>query len=166
MAQTIALSLTSNGTDIHGDSSQTTMGRANTIEVLSLTETSRTAFERSTGLATGRRFHEPILFTKIIDRSSPLLRKALTNNEVVSGTFKWFRPSSGGSGSGVTEQFYTIAFAEGRIVSAKSMLPNTLDPASASLPPMEEIGLVFNQITWTFESGSIVFEDSWVSTRT
>ncbi len=163
MANTIALTLTSNGTEIHGDSSQTTMGRANTIEVLSLTQLSRTTFERSTGLATGRRYHEPILFTKIIDRSSPLLRKALISNEVVGGSFEWFRPNP--SGTGTVEQFYTMAFAQGRVVSAKTILPNTLDPGSASLPPLEEIGLVFNQITWTFEAGGVEFEDSWISTR-
>lgn len=162
MADTISLDLTGQVQGaIHGDNSQTTMNRANTIEVLSMTHALRSAFDRGTGMATGRRYYEPITFTKRIDRSSPLLRKALTTNEIVSGSFKWFRPNPDGSGS--TEQFFTIAFTNGRVVSAEARLPNTLDTDSANLPPIEEIKLVFNTISWKFENGGIEHQDTWTA---
>jgi type VI secretion system secreted protein Hcp len=160
MADTISLTLT--GTvqgAIQGDNTQSTLGRENTIEVLSLTQALRGAFERATGRATGHRYYEPITFVKRIDRSSPKLRKALTTNEVVSGTFKWFRPNP--DGSGTTEQFFTITFSDGRVVGAEAQLRDTLDPATANLPPLEEIKLVFNTISWEFTNGGIVHQDTW-----
>lgn len=162
MADTISLTLTGPGSDpIEGDHSETTLERENTIEVLSLTQPQRTAFERATGLATGRRFYEPITFTKRIDRASPKLRQALAQNQVVSGSFRWFRPNPVG---GSTQHFFTIEFTNGRIVSVEARLMNTLDPALAGLPPLEEVKLVFNTITWTFEEPGIMFVDTWSAT--
>ena len=163
MADTISLRLTGRSDAlIPGDNSQTTLERANTIEVLSFSQASRITFSRATGLATGRRFHDPIVFTKRIDRATPRLREALIRNETVNGAFRWFRPNP--SGDGTTEQFFTITFSGGRITGTTALLPNTLDAASAALPPMEEIQMIFNGIVWTHHSGGIETTDSWTST--
>ena len=160
MADTISLTLKGNVLgDVQGDN--LTPGRLNTIEVLSLTHAVRTSFDRSTGRSNGRRYYEPIAFVKPIDRSSPLLRKALIENDVISGKFEWFRPNP--SGSGTTEQFFTIEISDGRVVSAEARLPDTLVPANANLPPLEEIKLVFNKIKWTFTNGGIEHEDEWTA---
>jgi type VI secretion system secreted protein Hcp len=160
MADTIALVITGAAQGlITGDNTQTTLGRENTIEVLSLTNSLRSAFERGTGKATGKRYYEPIRFTKRIDRSTPKLRGALTGNEVVSGKFDWFRSDS----QNITEKFFTIEFTNGRIVSADAQLPNVLDAATASLPPLEVVELVFDTIKWTFINGGVEAEDMWLS---
>jgi len=57
-------------------------------------------------MATGERTYEPIRIAKRIDKSSPLLAKALCNNEVIEATFKFYRPDP--AGSGTQEHFYTI----------------------------------------------------------
>lgn len=158
MADTIALTLTSNGDAIDGDSSITAMERTNTIEVLSLEQQVSTAFDRATLQATGRRIYVPIRFTKRIDRSTPLLMKALTLNQVVAGSFRWFRPNPAGTGS--TEHFFTLEFTEGRITRCNLRLPDTLDPARASLPPLEEVELTFSHITWTFVNGGVTHTDA------
>lgn len=161
MADTISLKLTGAAQGlILGDNSETTLERANTIEVLSLTQPLRSAFERGTGMATGRRYYEPIKFTKLIDRSSPLLRKALVNNESLTGAFKWFRDNNG-----TTQQFFTIDVSDARLVGATTRLPDTLNPASANLLPMEEIEMVFNTITWTFVPGGVTSTDAWEAVR-
>lgn len=162
MADTIALALSSTVQgDIQGDNPLTTIERENTIEVLSFTNPLRTSFERGTGRATGKRYYEPIRFTKRIDRSSPKLRQALTRNEVVNGIFKWYRPDNLGN----AEKFFTIEFKNGRIVSAEAQLPNVLDAAGANMPPLEEIQLVFDTIIWTFTDGDIASEDRWTSSE-
>lgn len=158
MADTIALTLTANGSDIDGDSTVTSMGRADTIEVLSFEQTIKTAYERASLRATGRRIYVPLRFTKRIDRSSPLLRQALLQNQEVAGSFRWFRNNA--SGDGTTEHFFTLAFTGGRITQATLRLPDTLDPASTNLPPLEDIELVFNGVTWTYEPGGVETNDS------
>lgn len=159
MAETVHLYLKANGTDIKGESTQTSLGREGSIECLYFEDSVRTAREKGTGMATGRRTYEPIVLRKRIDKSSPLLAKALCNNEVVEGTFKFFRPNP--SGDGTTQQFFTIEFAEGRVASIKRTSPDTIDPASASEPPTEEVSFVFHTITWTYEDGGVTHTDNW-----
>lgn len=124
-----------------------------------MSDSVRTAREAGTGMATGRRTYEPVVFTKRIDRSSPILARALCNNEVIEATFKLFRPNP--DGDGTTEQFFTIMLTGGRISSIKRVSSNAIDPASANDPPIEEVGLVFSDITWTHEIASTVHHDSW-----
>ncbi len=159
MAETVHLYLKANGSDIQGESTQTSLGRENSIECLYFEDSVRTAREKGTGMATGRRTYNPIIIRKRIDSSSPLLAKALCNNEVIEGTFKFFRPSP--AGDGTTEQFFTVEITEGRINSIKRVSPDTIDPASAAEPPTEEVGFVFHTITWTYEPGGKMHTDNW-----
>lgn len=159
MAETVHLYLKANGSDVQGDSTQTSLGREGSIECLYFEDSVRTAREKGSGMATGRRTYNPIIIRKRIDKSSALLAKGLCNNEVIEGTFKFFRPSP--TGDGTTQQFFTVEIAEGRISSIKRVSPDTIDPASAAEPPTEEIGFVFHTITWTYEDGGITHTDNW-----
>ncbi len=158
MAESISLTISSNGINIPGDHTQTSLSRANTIEVLSMEQQVSRAFDRSTLRATGRRIYAPLRFTKRLDRATPLLRRALVNNEVLTGSFRWFRPNPSGDGS--TQHFFTLAFADGRITRCTLRLPDTLTPETTSLPPMEDIELTFGEVTWTVIDGGIEFEDT------
>lgn len=159
MAETVHLFLKANGTDIKGESTQTSLGREGSIECLYFCDSVRTARERSSAMATGRRTYEPIVLRKRIDASSPLIAKALCNNEVIDGVFKFFRPAP--SGDGTTEQFFTVEIAEGRVASIRRVSPDTIDPASAVEPPTEEVSIVFHNITWTYEPDGAMHHDNW-----
>ncbi len=159
MAETVHLYLKSNGEDIKGESTQTSLGREGSIECLFFEDSVRTAREKGSGLATGRRTYEPIRVLKRIDGSSPLLARSLCNNEVVEGVFKFFRPNP--AGDGTTEHFFTVEFAEGRLASVTRRSPNAIDPASATGPPTEEVAIVFHNITWTYESNGASHHDNW-----
>lgn len=159
MAETVHLTLKANGTDIKGESSQVSLGRADSIECVHFESGIKTAREAGSGLATGRRQHEPITFRKRIDKASPLIAKALCENQVIEGTFKFFRPNP--TGDGTTEQFYTIQIKKGRIASQRHWLPDTISPASHLEPPMEEVAIVFHTIVWTYTNGGVTHEDSW-----
>lgn len=158
MAESISLTISSNGTDIPGDHSATSLNRANTIEVVSLEQELFRPFDRATLQPTGRRVYAPLKFSKRLDRATPLLRKALTLNEVVAGNFRWFRPNP--AGDGTTEPFFTITFTEGRITRCTLRLPDTLNAETASLAPLEDIELTFATITWTWASGGIEHTDT------
>jgi len=159
MAETVHCYLTSNGEKIDGESSQTSLDRENSIECLSFVDAVRTAREKGSGMATGRRTYEPVVLRKRIDKSSPLIARSLCNNEVVSAVFKFFRPAP--SGDGTTEQFFTVELDEGRIGSIRRVSPDTIDPASAMEPPTEEVSIVFHNITWTYEPSGASHHDNW-----
>jgi type VI secretion system secreted protein Hcp len=163
MAMTVHLTLLANGTNIDGESTITSMDRENTIECLSFEDSVRTAREASTGMASGERTYEPLKITKRIDSSSPLLAKALCNNETIEGTFRFYRPNP--AGDGTTEQFFTVVIEQARVSSISRVSPNVIDPASANSPPIEEVSFVFGKITWTYESMGIEHVDDW-SART
>ena len=159
MAMTVHLYLTANGTKIDGDSTILSMERENSIECLSFGDSVRTARERSSGMASGERTYEPIRIVKRIDKSSPLLAKALCNNEVIEATFKFFRPNP--AGDGTTQQFFTVVITEGRVGSITRISPDVIDPASANAPPTEEVTFVFGRIVWTYVPDGIEHEDHW-----
>ena len=158
MAESISLRLTANGADIEGDNTQTSLERQNTIEVLRLDQSMFVNFDRSTYRPSSRRVYAPVKFSKRLDRSTPLLRQALNNNEVMAGDFRWFRPNP--VGDGTTQQFFTLAFTGGRITRCELVLPDVLQAESASLPATEMIELVFQSITWTWVPGGIEHSDT------
>ncbi len=159
MAMTVHLALKANEEDINGDSTLTSMDREDTIECLSFEDSVRTARERSTGMASGERVYEPITICKRIDKSSPLLAKALCNNEVTEGVFKFYRPNP--AGDGTTQHYFTIEFKEGRIASIRRQSPDVIDPAATNAPATEEISFVFGYIRWTYEPDGVEHIDHW-----
>lgn len=159
MAETVHLYLKCNGEDIQGDSTQLSLGRENSIECLFFEDSVRTAREKGSGMATGRRTYEPIVIRKRIDKSSPLLARALCNNEVCEGEFKFFRPNP--AGDGTTEQYFTVRIAEGRVASIQRISPDVSDPASATSPALEIVSFVFGRITWAYVPSGAEHEDSW-----
>jgi len=159
MAETVHLFLKSNNEEIKGESSQTSLGREGSIECLSFVDAVRTAREKGSGMATGRRTFEPLTIRKRIDSSSPLLARGLCDNEVIEAQFKFYRPSP--AGDGTTEHFFTVEIGEARVSHITRISPDTIDPASATEPPTEEVGFVFHNITWTYEPTGAMHHDNW-----
>jgi type VI secretion system secreted protein Hcp len=163
MAETVHLYLKANGTDIKGDSTQTSLGRGDSIECLYYEQAILTAREAGSGMATGRRQYQPLVVRKRIDKSSPLILKAMVENTNVEGSFKFFRPNP--TGDGTTEQFYTVVIKQGRVASVKQMNPDALIPASSTEPALEEVSFVFHTISWTYTNGGVTHEDTWSNQR-
>jgi type VI secretion system secreted protein Hcp len=163
MAETVHLFLKANGTDIQGESTQTSLGREGSIECVTYEQGVTTAREAGSGMATGRRQYAPIKILKRIDKATPLLMKALTENAAIDAKFMFFRPNP--AGDGTTEQFYTVEIKNGRLSSIRQYVPNTIVPASSTEPPLEEIGFVFHTINWTYTNGGVTHEDDWSANR-
>mgnify|MGYP001492293360 CR=1 FL=1 len=144
--------------EVQGDSTVSSMGREGSIEAFKFEHMVKIHREAS-GAATGERSHDAIKITKAIDRSSPILQQALSENDVLEVTIKFYRPNP--LGDGTTEHFYTIELKQGHISSIKTILHNTLDESTSNVPLMEEVSFVFGQITWTYESAGVMFEDQW-----
>ena len=159
MAETVHLYLKANGKDVKGESTQTSLGRADSIECISYEQGVVTAREATTGMVTGRRQYGPLSIRKRLDKASPLIMKALVENQKIDGTFKFFRPNP--AGDGTTEQFFTVEIKNGHVSAIKQLLPNTIAAATSGEPPQEEVSFVFKDITWTYTQGGITHSDSW-----
>lgn len=159
MAETVHLFMKANGKDIKGESTQKSLGRDGSIECIQYEQAVTTAREASTGMVTGRRQYGPLIVTKRIDAASPLLHKALVNNEKIEGAFKFFRPNP--AGDGTTEQYYTVSIKDAHISDVKQLVNKTIDPATSGEPPLEQVSFVFKTINWTYTNGGITHEDTW-----
>ena len=145
----VALFLTANGSAVQGDSPQEMTEGA--IECIAFQSAVAAAQRQGSGQATGRRTHEGISIRKPIDRSSPLLAKALCNNEAIEATFKFFRPNP--SGDGTTEHYFTVEIENGRVTRIHLVSPDGY--ANPGDPPFvaafEDVQFIYNEITWRYE---------------
>lgn len=133
------------GNTIEGESVVASLGRENSIQIDS--------FNQEMARTGGRIEHKHLIITKVIDKASPLLFKALSSDESVdSAEFKFFRPSTDGSGS--EEHFYTIKIESGKIESMITFTDSN-DPYY-----FEEIAISFQDITWTDEINGATHTDS------
>lgn len=149
-AETVHLTLTMNGEVIRGDSTQTSLGRENTIECTSYESE---FFRPTSGEVT---VHRPIKIVKRIDRATPLLAQACDRNDTGRGIFRFYRPNP--AGDGTTQQFYTVTIEGARLTSQRILVPSVFNPATANTPPLEEITFTYTSVTITFEDGGITTE--------
>lgn len=115
-----------------------------------------------TGLPSGKRQHLGITLTKEIDKSSPKIFQALTSGEQLSEVvLEFFRISP----KGTEEKYYTVKLEQAVIVSARTWVPNCLSPDNRQFGHMEDIGLTYEKIVWTWEADGIEAEDSWLAPK-
>jgi len=152
MAETVHLYLKLNNADIQGESSVTSLGRANSIEILSWSWGAE-AQTSASGAASGKSIMGEVKFVQRIDKSTPLLFKGFTNNEVALGVFKFFRPNP--TGDGTTEQFFTFEGQQGKITSLNEWVADTLNPATSTMPPLVQFTMFFTRVIQTYTNGGI-----------
>lgn len=145
---------------IKGSSADPNFGRKDSIECRSFALNIIKPHDRLTGLQTGRRYYEPIQFIKDLDQATPGISKALvTNEEILSAEFRFFDVVNGQE-----KLVYTILAAGGRIVSQRQLNDALAQNAAvSSRPPQEEVGLVFQSITGTWDDPNVVFNDTWAA---
>jgi type VI secretion system secreted protein Hcp len=133
-------------------------GREDTILVEAVEHTIRIPRDPQTGLATGKRRHEPFTVVKVYDKSSPKLYQALCTGEHMSEVMiKWYRIDATGS----EEHYFTHKLEDAIIVDIKAWMPNCLDPATEAFTHMEHVSFTYKKIVFTWEIDGIESEDSW-----
>ncbi|MCF5468280.1 Hcp family type VI secretion system effector [Pseudomonas syringae] len=101
--------------------------------------------------------HRPIVITKNVDKSSPLLNQALANRESVDCKIDFYRTSPGGS----QEKFYTIEIKEGLIVDLTLDMPHAILQNDAE--PQEHLAILYRDIIWTHHTGGTTGWASWTN---
>ena len=159
-AQTVHINLEIDGNRIEGESTIASLDREGTIEASSAGFSVSVPIDPASGLTTGRRVYRPFTITKRIDKSSPLLFKALAQNEPVTKLeAMYFRPAVGGSGA--EEKFMTILLENGRITNIVQTSEDVILAGQDAPPVMEMVSFVFQDITMTYEINGATYKDSW-----
>ena len=115
--------------------------------------------DAASGQATGKRMHKPLIITKEIDRSTPLLYTALVNNETITEFILTFW---GMSSTGKELENYIIKLSNAYISDiADDMLNNKIEPGN-HLPVIEQVSFTYEKIEWTWVNGDITSSDNWV----
>ena len=164
MAQTVHLELEIDGNKIDGESTVASMDRADTIECSTFSYAVTVPQEAGSRISTGRRQHGQVKVHKRIDKSTPLLIKAVCNNEpVTKAVFRFYRPWI--DGRGTEQHYYTVELADGYVVGVSQVSRDAVMAGESAGPMMEEVCFNFLRITWTYESGGIIHSDSWDNTQ-
>jgi type VI secretion system secreted protein Hcp len=115
-----------------------------------------------TGLPTGKRQHLGMTLTKEIDKSSPKIYQALCSGEQMSDVLiEFYRISP----KGTEEKYYSIELTNAVFVSTRLWVPDCLLPENNQLGHMEDVGLTYEKIVWTWVPDGIEAEDSWLAPK-
>jgi type VI secretion system secreted protein Hcp len=149
--------------DIKG--SVTQKGREGKIMVIAASHEIVSPRDAASGLPTGKRQHKPIFITKEIDKASPLLHQALSNNETITEWELqfWAAQMKAAAGTGAEVQTYTIKLTNASIASIAMRMPNNKDPALMKFETYEEVGFTYAKIEWTWNDGGVTSQDDWES---
>lgn len=140
------------------DGSVDVEGRKGSIEVVAQSHSVYIPTDNNTGKLTGTRIHTPFVFTKEIDRSSPLLYKAVnTGQTLVTAEFKFYRIDDAGNET----EYFSIIMTNVKVVKLASKMYDIKDPSKEKHNHLEEVELRYEEIEWSFADGNLNYKDSW-----
>lgn len=99
--------------------------------------------------------HNPIIITKNIDKSSPLLAQALSDREEINCSISFYRTSS----LGRLEKFYTIEITGGIIADLTLDMPHAV--LQNDVEPQEHLAIRYRDISWTHHLAATSGYSSW-----
>ena len=138
--------------------SVTQAGREDSILVIAVNHEVESPRDAASGLPSGKRQHKPLTITKDVDKSSPLLMAAFTQNENITDlALRFWRPSR----SGREHQYYTIELSNASISSIRLEMLNNQYSENQKHEVREHVSICYQKIIWTYEDGGITTEDSW-----
>jgi type VI secretion system secreted protein Hcp len=138
--------------------SVTQAGREDSIMVIGFSHEVISPRDAASGLPTGKRQHKPIVITKEIDKSTPLLMNVLVNNEnITEWELRFWQPSA----TGKEFQFYTVQLINASIASIRSEMLNNKYPENMQHKEREHVSFCYQKIIWTWMDGGIEAEDDW-----
>jgi len=114
--------------------------------------------DAQTGRPAGLRKHGSFKITKVFDKSSPGLHRALcTGQQLAELKFNFFRIDP----TGVEELYYVITLRGAQIESIHPYVPNCLILVNEGLTHMEEVAFSYAEIEWHWVPDSVIEMDRW-----
>jgi type VI secretion system secreted protein Hcp len=126
-------------------------GHENESSVKSVFHNIRISRDAKAGLPTGQRNHQPLVITKIVDKSSPLLYNAITKSETLPTVeIRWYRTGY----NGTIENYFITTLEDAVIVDITSEI-------DADGIPVERIAFAYRKVLWRHVKSSTSGEDDW-----
>ncbi|HCD9775252.1 TPA: type VI secretion system tube protein Hcp [Enterobacter hormaechei] len=145
-----------NGSPVTGGSMVS--GRLGAIELKAVAHHLTIPVSGITGRLTGTRVHTPIAVQKEFDKTTPVLIRALCENQTLkSATIKMYQIDD----AGIEREYFNIILDNVKITS---ITPN-LFPGSGTGTHTETIELRYEAITWKHCDGNIVYRDAGIIWR-
>ena len=130
------------------------------ITVVSFLSNAMIPRDPNSGVSTGARIYQPIIFTKYFDSSSPLLWQALTTNKVIDEILcEFYRPDA--SGVAKPQLYFTKTWKNCTFVEGKAYTPLVIDPNNKHYQYMEDWSFTFKQVQWDHKVSSTTGSDQW-----
>lgn len=138
-------------------------GREGKIMVIAVSHEIISPRDAASGQASGKRQYKPIVITKPVDKSSPVLISALINNEnITNWELQFFAPKTkSAAGAGAEVNHYTIKLTNARITAITTIMLNNKNPELVKYEEYEEIEFTFQKIEWIWMDGGITASDDW-----
>ncbi|WP_293257651.1 Hcp family type VI secretion system effector [Nannocystis sp.] len=131
--------------------SVTQKGKEGAIAVIAVSHSIVSPRDPQSGLPTGQRMHKPFVFTKEIDKSTPVLYQVLVSNENLTEVeFTVYGPDKVGKPS----LLYTVKLTNANIASIDLVTPETGAPRT-------QVTMTYQKIEWTWVDGGITASDDW-----
>jgi len=140
----------------------TQAGRENSILIHSFNHGVISPRDPASGLATGKRQHQPLIITKEIDKTSPPVWTALINNENLTAWELQFWASAADPNA-PDAHIYSIRLTNASVASIQESMSDNDLPANAGLPLLEQISFTYQKIEWIWIDGVIEATDDWES---
>lgn len=113
---------------------------------------------KTTGQPSGQRTHNPLIVTKMIDKSSPLIFNALTQGETLKKVeLKWYRNSY----TGKHEHYFSMILEDAIIVDVETLLEDQGSSVENQPSPIEKVSFSYRKISLRHEIASTSGEDDW-----
>ena len=144
MTTAIRMTIRLNGEAVEGEGES--QGESGFTDCLAFAD-GITTDQAPTGRSLGRRHPEPIVVRKRIDRTTPRLLQALSQNEQVDATFTLHRATE----DGTTEHYFTVDVSGGRIVGIERSW-------QADGPESEDVRIAPLAVTWTHVPSGTSYE--------
>jgi type VI secretion system secreted protein Hcp len=122
--------------------------RDGSIGVISYTHEIVSPRDHASGLPTGKRMHKPFVITKELDKSTPLLMRAMVTNENLPTVEFRFADQSG--------VYFTVKLTNASLAGVSQM-------PGADGTPTEQLSFTYQKIEWTWVDGGITASDDWES---
>lgn len=137
----------------HSIGNKCQIGHEDEIMVLAVSHNMLTEGDGSVSSDRGK--HMPLMITKNIDKSSPLLASALHEREEMECTLHFYRTSPAGG----QDKYYKIQLRGAKIALINVQVPHTIHMNDSQ--PQEIVSLRYRDISWTHIQAGTCAYSTW-----
>jgi type VI secretion system secreted protein Hcp len=82
----------------------------------------------------------------------------VTGKTLQSAELKWYRTNDAGK----EEEYFNMTMRNVKVVSVSPKVPNIKEAASMHRNHFELVEFRYEEITWSYLDGNLIFKDSWM----